>query len=65
MENNLDKRFLLTYTAKGEDEFAHFYHAWFKSEGELKAFIQEEEKKGREPEIDLAIEILDYRSLDL
>ena len=65
MENSLDKMFLLTYTAKAEDGFPRFYHAWFRTEEEMRTFMQEEKARGREPEADLAIEVLEYRSVDL
>lgn len=65
MEKNLDKMFLVTYTAKGDDGFSHFYHAWFETEGELRAFTQGENAQKRSVEVDLAIEILEYRSIDL
>lgn len=65
MDRDLDKRFLLTYTAKGYDGFAHSYHAWFATEEELKAFVSEGETSGKEIETDLAIEIQGYRSIDL
>ena len=65
MDKNLDKAFLLTYTAEGEDGFSHFCHAWFKSEENLRMFWEEEKAKGRKLEEDLAIEILDYRPVDL
>lgn len=65
MDKNLDKMFLLTYTAKGYDGFSHSYHAWFATEQELRAFAEEEAAAGREIETDLAIEIQQYRSIDL
>lgn len=65
MEKNLDKRFLLTYTATGPDGFRHSYHAWFGTEDELMVFVQEERAGGRELETDLAVEILEYRAVSL
>ena len=62
---DLDKMFLLTYTAKGYDGFTHAYHAWFATEEELRSFVSEEESAGREIETDLAIEIQEYRSISL
>ncbi len=65
MGNNLDKLFLLTYTAKGYDGFAHSYHAWFATEEELRSFVCEQKAAGGEIETDLAIEIRDYRSISV
>ena len=65
MDKNLDKMFLLTYTAKGSDGFRHSYHAWFATEEELKSFIRKETDAGKEIETDLAIEIQEYRPIDL
>ncbi len=63
MEKSLDKMFLLTYTAEGQDGFRHACHAWLRTEEELKAFVQEEKENGSKPEVDLAIEILEYRPI--
>lgn len=65
MEKALDKTFLLTYTAEGDDGFSHFHHAWFRTEDELKAFLQKEKAEGRKVEEDIMIEIRDYRTLSL
>ncbi len=65
MEKNLDKMFLLTYTAEGGDGFSHSCHAWFRTEDELRAFVQGEKDRGVNPEVDLALEILDYRPIEL
>ena len=65
MEKDLDKRFLLTYTAKGYDGIRHSYHAWFATEEELRAFLTEDASSDKELETDLAIEIGEYRPIDL
>lgn len=65
MENDMDKFFLLTYTCTGYDGFLHSYHAWFRTEKELRAFVDKETGRGRKTEIELAIEILDCRQIEL
>lgn len=65
MEKNLDKMFLLTYTAEGDDGFSHSHHAWFKTEAELKSFVETEKAEEKNVEVDLAIEILEYRPVSL
>lgn len=61
----MDKRFLLVYTSLGHDGFRHSFHAWFETEAGLRTHVEEEQNEGRKPEVDLAIEILDYRSIVL
>ena len=61
----MDKLFLLTYTCIGYDGFRHERIAWFSSEGEMKDFLKKSEEKGELPEVDMAIEILSYRNIDL
>lgn len=62
-EIEMDKRIFLIYTKLGTDRLRHSYHAWFEDEGQLQGFI--EKQKGEAPgfEIDLSIEILNYRPL--
>lgn len=60
----MDKLFLLTYTCIGYDGFRHERTAWFSSEGEMKVFLNKSAEKGEQPEVDMAIEILSYRSID-
>ncbi|HIR13881.1 MAG TPA: hypothetical protein IAB31_08170 [Candidatus Choladousia intestinavium] len=59
----MDKFFLLTYVNRGEDGFAHSYHAWFETEEELIAFARRARKRNEGMEIDLAIEIYRYREV--
>lgn len=61
----MDKFFLLTYTCIGYDGFRHMKHAWFKSEAELRTFVEICKEQGKKPEIDLAIEIEAYREIVL
>ena len=61
----MDKLFLLTYTCIGYDGFRHERTAWFSSESEMKDFLKKSEEKGELPEVDMAIEILSYRNIDL
>ena len=61
----MDKQFLLTYTCIGYDGFRHERIAWFSSEEEMKDFLKKSEEKGELPEVDMAIEILSYRNIDL
>lgn len=61
----MDKLFLLTYTSVGNDGFRHERNAWFSSEEEMKRFLKKAEEKGEFPEVDMAIEILGYRNIDL
>ena len=49
----MDKFFLLTYVNRGEDGFAHSYHAWFETEEELIAFARRARKRNEGMEIDL------------
>ena len=65
MQNHMDKLFLLTYTSTGYDGFRHSYHSWFETEDALKAFVRDEEEKGKDIEVDLSIEILNFRPVTL
>lgn len=58
------KLFLLTYTCIGYDGFRHERTTWFSSEAEMKVFLNKSAEKGEQPEVDMAIEILSYRSID-
>ena len=59
----MDKRIFLTYTKTGADRIRHTYHAWFENEETLQGFIKKQKKETADFEIDLSIEILDYRPL--
>lgn len=63
--DDLDKLFLLTYTYVGYDGFRHSGHAWFSAEKEMQDFVKRNENTEAEMEIDLAIEILEYRKAEL
>ena len=60
----MDKLFLLTYTCIGYDGYRRERIAWFSSEDEMKVFLKKSTEKGEQPEVDMAIEILAYRSID-
>lgn len=57
----MDKYFLLTYTELREDGFWHPRHAWFETENALHEYIKSHE----DIEVDLAIEILSCREIDI
>lgn len=61
----MDKLFLLTYTCTGCDGFRHSFHSWFETEAEMKAFVKESKENGRDIEVDLSIEILSHRKVEL
>lgn len=61
----MDKFFLLTYTCIGYDGFRHSGHAWFASEEKMRAFVKEYMAKDNGMEIDLSIEILSHREINL
>lgn len=61
----MDKFFLLTYTCIGYDGFRHMQHGWFETEADMRAFVAACERQGKKPEIDMAIEILSCRRIDL
>lgn len=63
--DELDKLFLLTYTYVGYDGFRHSCHAWFSTEKEMRDFVKRNENTETEMEIDLAIEILEHRKMEL
>lgn len=60
-EDKMDKYFLLTFTECGRDGFWHSRHAWFATEDDLRSFVETH----RQIEIDLAIEILSCRTVDV
>lgn len=60
----MDKFFLLTYTYIAQDGERHMSHAWFGTERELKDFVEAVKAEGKEPEVDLAIEILSHREIE-
>lgn len=60
----IDKFFMLTYTSIGYDGFRHERIAWFSSEDEMKVFLNKSKENGEQPEMDMAIEILEHRRLD-
>lgn len=59
----MDKRIFLIYTKLGADRLRHTYHAWFETEEQLKSFVEKQQKEASDFEVDLSIEILDYRPL--
>lgn len=59
----MDKRIFLIYTKLGKDCLRHAYHAWFEDEAQLKGFVKKQQKEDSDFEVDLSIEILDYRPL--
>ena len=61
----MDKFFLLTYTCIGYDGLRHLGHAWVETEHEMRAFAEAACKDDREMEVDLAIEILSHREIEL
>lgn len=61
----MDKFFLLTYTYIGHDEMRHMGHAWFETEQNMREFVETMCRDGKEPEVDLALEILSYREIKL
>lgn len=62
-EVTMDKFILLTYTCIGQDGYRHSGHAWFESEEAMRAFVAESEAE--ELEVDLAVEILSYREIEV
>ena len=59
----MDKRIFLIYTKLGTDRLRHAYHAWFEDEDQLPGFIERQKGEALGFEIDLSIEILNYRPL--
>lgn len=59
----MDKRIFLIYTKLGTDRLRHAYHAWFEDEDQLQGFIERQKGEALGFEIDLSIEILNYRPL--
>jgi hypothetical protein len=60
----MDKLFLLTYTCIAFDGFRRERTAWFASEDEMRVFLNKSAEKGEQPEVDMAIEILSYRTIE-
>lgn len=61
----MDKYFLLTYTGIGIDSLRHAQYAWFSTEDEMRAFVSAPENAEKAIEVDMAIEILSHRIIDL
>lgn len=61
----MDKFYLLTYTCVGYDGFRHSCHAWFETEDQMRCFAEKCRAKNDGMEIDLSIEILSHREVDL
>lgn len=61
----MDKFFLLIYTVIGLDGLRHSRHAWFATEDELRAFVSAPENAEKALEVDLAIEVLSHRDINL
>ena len=61
----MDKFFLLIYTCIGYDGFRHEYPAWFETEEEMRSFAETQKKKDRRMEVELSIEILSHRTVEL
>lgn len=61
----MDKFFLVTYNGIGWDGFYHSCHAWFRTEEELRSFVEQCREKNVKLEIDLAIEIVSHRMINV
>lgn len=61
----MDKFFLLIYTGIGIDSLRHSQYAWFSTEDEMRAFVSAPENAGKAIEVDLAMEILSHRDINL
>lgn len=59
----MDKFVLLTYTSIAKDGLRRWGHAWFSTEEEMKLFLEKEAEQ--EIEVDVAIEILSHREIEL
>lgn len=59
----MDKFILLTYTCIGIDGYRHSRYAWFEAEEEMRQFISRLADK--EIEVDLAVEILSCREIEV
>lgn len=59
----MDKFILLTYTCIGTDGYRHSGHAWFATKEEMLQFIDRSAEK--KIEVDVAIEILSYKEIEI